>query len=142
MTFCGYNRTIAAGLETLTEGMIEAIKARTDGGKTLREVIEGELSDLKEMNGRLSDSPDLLLGALGGINSYAFFLFSCCDASDKKAFADSCRDLADRFLNIVREIDIRHIDYQTLRSGTGVDSPIGAVATWLLQLRADGVREG
>lgn len=139
MVFCGYNQTMADGLELFVEGMIEAMLTRHDSGLSMDEVLRTELRDLTSLNETLNGANRQvsdLLNALVAINSFAQTIFTRAKGEeiDAERFAGECRRSGQAFINLVRMTEERHLS-ELLNRGVGhgdVDA-IKAVGGWLLQ---------
>lgn len=144
MTFCGYNETMANGIQLFVEGMIEAMLARHSAGTSMEEVLRTELIDLATMNDALKKTsmrPDDLLNALVAINTFAQTIFSRSinKKFDADQFAKECRRSGLEFVKLVKATEERHLGElrsRGVRHGDAV--AIEAVGKWLLQ-HADDV---
>jgi hypothetical protein len=136
MTFCGYNDTMATGIRTLVEGMIEAMAARHARGLPMQEVVRAELRDLDAMNRALLERArqDTFLPGLCGINLFAQVIFTAAqnESGTLKRFSAACRRHCETFIELVRATEERHqYELAACASEAGTEA-IERVAAWLL----------
>lgn len=144
MGLCGYNERIGAGIQTLVDGMIEAMLAKDIAKHGMRAILDIELAELDASNHALSTRPEML-GYLDGflaINRFAQVLFVRATERLERsgdwsaiAFKTACELEGTALVNAMRSIDRRHRMLKSSRTSKLADS--SAISDAILQFFQD-----
>ena len=137
MSICGYNEKIGSGLQTLVEGMVEALEKKAETA-SVTEVLDREMVELETMIGVMQQAHGAALPEMFvGLNILAKALFEQVrrnlEITKSDQLGAECRLIGQSFVDLLSETEQRYEQLRTTDATTSVAESAKQLAEWVLE---------